>query len=79
MTKNKHACTNAIHYDRLLWKVKRKDYAVKRDWREAHNRPELPFGLSHYTRRGGGVGRGALEKTSLILHNHELKSVQDRL
>ena len=35
---------------------KRKDYAVKHDWSEAHGQPELPFGLSQS--KGGGVGMG---------------------
>ena len=34
----------------------RKDYAVKRDQREAHGKPELPFGLSQYE---GGVQSGS--------------------
>ena len=37
---------------------KRKDYAVQRDQRGIHGKPELPFGLSQYRGKTGGEGRG---------------------
>ena len=43
-----------------IQKGKRKDYAVRRDSREAHGCPKLPFGLSQCRKggRGGGEGGG---------------------